>query len=176
MESTAVEQLRKDSEALQWIIAESVRLKASIVSADEREHGLRRILNFGHTIGHALEAETGYKHFLHGEAVAWGMIAASQIAAEKGNLDQLARDRIISAVLKVGPLPRVQVSEKKILQRLQSDKKTMRGTVHFVLPREIGKVDIVNDVPDELVLAAVKLLKTMSATSPPTTRRLRKAS
>ena len=73
--------LKRDPVELEWVIAESVKLKAEVVSADEREGGLRRVLNFGHTIGHALEAETGYRSFLHGEAVAWGMIAATNIAA-----------------------------------------------------------------------------------------------
>lgn len=161
MENVSVRDLRKDSEALQWIIAESVRLKASVVSADEREGGLRRVLNFGHTIGHALEAETAYKSFLHGEAVAWGMIAATSIAAKR-SLDSQAEKRIIDAVLNLGPLPPVQVSPRNILRRLQSDKKTLRGTVHFVLPREIGKVDIVNDVPDESILEALEQLRTIS--------------
>lgn len=163
MEHVSVRDLRRDSEALQWIIAESVKLKASVVSADEREHGLRRILNFGHTIGHALEAETAYKHFLHGEAVAWGMIAATHIAVANENLDRIAETRITEAVLRLGSLPAVQVSPRNILRRLQSDKKTHQGTVHFVLPREIGKVDIVNDVPDELILNALDELRKLSA-------------
>jgi 3-dehydroquinate synthase len=162
MENISVRDLRKDSETLQWIIAESVKLKASVVSADEREQGLRRLLNFGHTIGHALETETAYKHFLHGEAVAWGMIAATIIAAN-GSLDPLAKGRIIDAVLKLGPLPAVQVNARNILRRLQSDKKTIQGAVHFVLPREIGKVEIVNDVRDESILDAVEQLRKLSA-------------
>jgi 3-dehydroquinate synthase len=162
MEDISVRDLRRDPEALQWIIAESVKLKASVVSADEREHGLRRILNFGHTIGHALEAETAYKHFLHGEAVAWGMIAATQIAAANGKLDRISERRIVEAVLKLGALPSVEVNAKSILRRLQTDKKTRQGTVHFVLPREIGKVDIVNDVPDELIMDALDELKKLS--------------
>jgi len=163
MENSSLRDLRKDQESLQWIIAESVKLKASVVSADEREYGLRRILNFGHTIGHALEAETAYKHFLHGEAVAWGMIAATRIAAANGNLDRVSEARITEAVRKLGPLPAVQVSCKNILRRLQFDKKTIQGAVHFVLPREIGKVDIVNDVPEESILDAVEQLRKLSA-------------
>lgn len=162
MESLSVRDLRKDLEALQWIIAESVKLKAGVVSADEREGGLRRVLNFGHTIGHALEAETAYKYFLHGEAVAWGMIAAVFIAAN-WNLDPMAGKRMIDAVFNLGPLPEVQVNPRNILRRLQTDKKTVRGMVHFVLPREIGKVDIVNDVPEESILDAVDQLRRFSA-------------
>src|SRR6266581_8995708 len=84
LERCSIRDLRKDAEFLAWTIAESVRLKAQVVSADEREGDLRRVLNFGHTIGHALEAGTSYRQFLHGEAVAWGMIAASRIAADVG--------------------------------------------------------------------------------------------
>jgi len=80
LEKADVKQLRRNREKIEWVIAQSVKLKAKVVSSDERESGLRRVLNFGHTIGHALEAETNYRHFLHGEAVAWGMIAAAHIA------------------------------------------------------------------------------------------------
>src|SRR4029077_10514575 len=78
--------LKRDPPTVERLIAESVRLKAHVVSVDEKENGLRRVLNFGHTIGHALEAETGYRTLLHGEAVAWGMVAAARIAAGVGKL------------------------------------------------------------------------------------------
>ena len=84
MERNPKKILGRDSRALQRVIGDSIRVKADVVSADEKESGLRRILNFGHTIGHALEAATDYSHFLHGEAVAWGMIAAAAIARESG--------------------------------------------------------------------------------------------
>jgi 3-dehydroquinate synthase len=154
--------LRHDPQILEWVIAESVRLKAEVVSADEREHGLRRILNFGHTIGHALEAETEYRHFLHGEAVAWGMIAAAKIATATDCLDPDAAARISEAVLFSGPLPKVKVRSRSILRRLQSDKKTRDGVVHFVLPTEIGKVQVVKDVPEQVVIKAVDDLRQMS--------------
>ena len=156
LEKGDLKALRRDVGALEWVIAESVRLKAEVVSADEREGGLRRVLNLGHTIGHALEAETNYRHFLHGEAVAWGMIAAAHIAVAMGSLDGAAAQRIADAVLAAGPLPKVEVRGRNILRRLQADKKTRDGVVHFVLPREIGKVEIVNNVPPEVVLDAVK--------------------
>jgi 3-dehydroquinate synthase len=116
------------------------------------------VLNFGHTIGHALEAESSYRRFLHGEAVAWGMIAATGIAAESGRISQAAADRITSAILNFGPLPRVTARARDILRLLYSDKKTRSGRLHFVLPREIGNVEIVNDVPDKLILKAVQRL------------------
>ncbi len=163
LESMNLKKLRHDSQALEWVIAESVRLKAEVVASDEREHGLRRILNFGHTIGHALEAETEYRHFLHGEAVAWGMVAAANIAAEIRCLDSGAAQRISDAVLSSGMLPGVQVSSRAILKRLQADKKTRDGVVHFVLPTEIGKVQVVNDVPEQAVLKAMNELRRLSS-------------
>jgi 3-dehydroquinate synthase len=162
LEKIEVKQLRRDVASLEWVIAESVRLKAEIVSADEREGGLRRVLNFGHTIGHALEAETGYRRFLHGEAVAWGMIAAAHIAAAVDMIDSNTACRISDAVLGLGPLPKVQARSRSILRLLQTDKKTRNGVVHFVLPREIGKVEVVNDVPEQVVIEAVDELRRLS--------------
>lgn len=154
--------LKRDPGEVEWVIAQSVKLKAEVVSADEREGGLRRVLNLGHTIGHALEAETKYSHLLHGEAVAWGMIAATNIALSVGRTDSVTAGRIADAVLSLGRLPEVNVSAKKILARLKSDKKTQNGVVHFVLPREIGKVEIASDVPESAVLQAVEELRRLS--------------
>jgi 3-dehydroquinate synthase len=154
--------LKRDPVELEWIIAQSVKLKAEVVSADEREGGLRRVLNLGHTIGHALETETGYRRMLHGEAVAWGMIAANNIALSVGRTDSVTAGRIADAVLSLGRLPEVNVSPRKILARLQSDKKTQNGVVHFILPREIGKVEVAGDVPESAVLNAVDELRRLS--------------
>jgi 3-dehydroquinate synthase len=162
LENILVKQLRRDEATLEWVIAESVKLKAEVVSSDERESGLRRVLNFGHTIGHALEAETKYRRFLHGEAIAWGMIAAAHIAATVGRIDINAARRISDAVIGLGPLPKVGVRSRNILRLLRADKKTRDGSVHFVLPREIGKVEIVNDVPDQVVIEAVDELRRLS--------------
>jgi 3-dehydroquinate synthase len=162
LERVDVKELRRDVAKLEWVIAESVKLKAEVVSSDERENGLRRVLNLGHTIGHALEAETEYRHFLHGEAVAWGMIAAARIAAAVDRIDTTAAGRITDAVRQLGPLPGVQVPSRNILRLLKADKKTRNGVVHFVLPREIGKVEIVNDVPEHVVLEAVDELRRLS--------------
>jgi 3-dehydroquinate synthase len=167
LEKVEVRQLRRDPEMLQWVIAEAVKLKAEIVSADEREGGLRRVLNFGHTIGHALEAESGYRRFLHGEAVAWGMIAAAHLAAGLEQCDRPTASRITERTLTLAPLPKVTARSRDILRLLQSDKKTRNGVVHFVLPREIGKVEIVNDVPESAVLAAVDELRRLSGHSQP---------
>lgn len=154
--------LKRDPGELEWIISQSVKLKAEVVSADEREGGLRRVLNLGHTIGHALEAETGYRRMLHGEAVAWGMIAANNIALTVNRTDSVTAGRIADAVLSLGRLPEVNVSPRKILARLQSDKKTQNGVVHFILPREIGKVEVASDVPESAILSAVDELRRLS--------------
>jgi 3-dehydroquinate synthase len=154
--------LERDPTTVERLITESVRLKAHVVSVDEKENGLRRILNFGHTVGHALEAETGYRALLHGEAVAWGMVAASRIAALSGKLDERTSERISDATLELGPLPRLNIRGRNIVRRLQSDKKTRAGKVHFVLPTEIGKVEIVNDVSESAVLEAVDEIRRLS--------------
>src|SRR5205814_4336491 len=159
IENSTIKDLRKYNEQLTWAIAESVRLKAKIVSADEKEGDLRRVLNLGHTLGHALEAATEYKHFLHGEAVAWGIQAAARISLEIGLCDQAIYDRIRDAVHAWGKLPSVTLQTGKALRLLQSDKKTEAGTVNFILPREIGKVEIVKNVPQAAISAALTELR-----------------
>ena len=154
-EERAREILERDPAVIEKVIADSVKLKASIVSADEREGGLRQVLNFGHTIGHALEAETNYTQILHGEAVGWGMIAATHIALAFGKLDSVTAGRITNSVMSFHKLPQLKFTAANILKRLRSDKKTKQGVVHFVLPREIGKVEITSDVPEEIVRSAV---------------------
>ncbi len=154
--------LKRDPGTVERLIAASVRLKAHVVSVDEKENGLRRVLNFGHTIGHALEAETGYRSLLHGEAVAWGMVAAARIAAEVGKLPAREADRISLATRALGKLPKLELRPRNIARRLHSDKKTRNGKVHFVLPTEIGKVEVVNDVPEAVVLGAVEEIRELS--------------
>jgi 3-dehydroquinate synthase len=155
--------LDRDRAVLEKVIADSVRLKASVVSADEREAGLRQVLNLGHTIGHALEAETGYKQLLHGEAVAWGLIAATRIALMVKKLDEESGQRIISAVLGFGKPPGMKIDAVSVFRRLRSDKKTRDGVVHFILPRAIGKVEIVDDVPEAVVRAVVNEIREMAS-------------
>lgn len=144
-------------EVLDRIIAESVRIKAEVVSADEREGGLRKILNFGHTVGHALEAETQYSRFLHGEAVAFGMRAATDLAWRVGMLPAADRDTIVNTVAKYGPIPSLDgIAADSLAARLRSDKKTIQGNVHFVLPDRIGHTEIRSGVDPTLVLASIK--------------------
>jgi 3-dehydroquinate synthase len=154
--------LDRDPAVIEKVIADSVRLKASVVTADEREGGLRQVLNFGHTIGHALEAETRYTQLLHGEAVAWGMIAATHIALSTGKLDSVTAGRISNSILGFGRLPRMELKTANILKRLRSDKKTRQGVVHFVLPREIGKVEIASDVPEAIIRSAIDEIRKLA--------------
>jgi 3-dehydroquinate synthase len=162
LEKSSIKDLRKTPEFLAWAIAESVRLKAKVVSADEREGDLRRVLNFGHTIGHALEAATNYRQFLHGEAVAWGMIAAARIAADLGCCPTEVYERIRTAVLHWGKLPPVRVQTAKAIKLMRSDKKTETGVLHFVLPRTIGRVEVVKDIPESAVAAAMAEIRQAS--------------
>ena len=162
LEKTTIRNLRKDPEFLAWTIAESARLKAQVVSADEKEGDLRRVLNFGHTLGHAFEAATGYRRYLHGEAVAWGMIAAARIASEIGLCDRAIYERIRSATLAWGKLPPVTITTARAMSLIQSDKKTERGAVHFVLPTEIGKVKITSDVPEQAIRRALSEIRDQS--------------
>ena len=152
----------RDPATLERIIAASVKLKAEVVSADEREQGLRRVLNLGHTIGHALEAETNYKSLLHGEAVAWGMVAVTGIARSLDRLDSSTAQRITAATLNLGKLPKLNLKSRNVFKRLHSDKKTRNGRVHFVLPAAIGRVEIVSDVPEQVVLSQIEAIRDLS--------------
>jgi 3-dehydroquinate synthase len=154
--------ISRDPQLLERVILDSARIKAQVVSADERESDLRRILNFGHTIGHALEADTGYKHFLHGEAVGWGMAAAAMIGTAVRKTMPGVAQRIVSAVLAYSPLPEVNSRGEDILKRLQADKKTLGGRVNFVLPISVGKVTISDKVPDDVIVDAVEQLRYLS--------------
>jgi 3-dehydroquinate synthase len=157
MDQCAPAVLAQEPATLERIIAAAVRIKAQVVTADEREGDLRRILNFGHTFGHALEAETRYERFLHGEAIAWGMRAATILAEKTGRLDASDAVCIQSVIAKYGSIPSVDgVDAGNLAARLRSDKKTIQGTVHFVLPVKIGDVAIVSGVEDGLVLEAIQ--------------------
>jgi 3-dehydroquinate synthase len=144
-------------EIVDRMICDSVRIKAEVVSGDEKEEDRRRILNFGHTYGHALEAETGYSRFLHGEAVAWGMKAAALLAAKQRILPIDGQREIAVCVDSYGPFPPLNGIDPLLLaSRLKNDKKTVKGTIHFVLPERIGSVKITSNVDERLVLGAIE--------------------
>jgi 3-dehydroquinate synthase len=158
MESRPDAVLARDPDVLAGLIAESVRIKCEVVSADEKEGGLRRILNFGHTIGHALEAETAYARFLHGEAVGIGMKAAAHLSHLAGLLAIEDRGRILHAIALYGPLPSTQgIAAGNLAARLARDKKAVQGAVHFVLATRIGGTRIVTGLDPALVLEATRM-------------------
>ncbi len=142
-----------DLEVLERVVARCCELKAKVVEKDEREKGLRSILNFGHTLGHALEALTDYKKYKHGEAVAIGMVGACRIAEKMGMLKKEAGDRIEHLIGKAGLPVRigVKLSVDDIIQVLSLDKKVRAGKVRFVLPERIGRVVVRNDVPEDIL-------------------------
>ncbi len=148
--------LQRDASVVDRMISESVGIKAHVVTSDEREMGLRKILNFGHTFGHALEAETGYTRFLHGEAVGWGMRAATILAKNRGMPGSVATE-ILSVIDSYGPIPGLEgISAAALEGRLLADKKTVHGTIHFVLPVSVGEVQIVTGITQREALAAIE--------------------
>src|SRR5205814_1574487 len=143
-------------EAVDHIIAESVRMKAEVVSGDEREGDQRRILNFGHTFGHALEAESSYTRFLHGEAVAWGMRAAIYLGEITGHVSAEDSVEMLELIADYGPIPPVHgIPAENLFARLVHDKKTVQGKVHFVLPLRIGEVTVVSGIDEKAVREAI---------------------
>jgi 3-dehydroquinate synthase len=156
LETRADAVLLRQPDPVDELIAASIRIKAEVVSADECESGLRRILNFGHTIGHAIEAETEYVRFLHGEAIGWGMLAAVRMAQLRGMLDSGSADRIAKVICRYGPLPAANdVDPDRLIAKLASDKKTLQGKIHFVLPVSIGEVKVVSNIQTELIRQAI---------------------
>jgi 3-dehydroquinate synthase len=156
--------LRMDMSTLEWVIERCVRAKACVVSGDEHEAGLRQTLNFGHTIGHALESLTEYKLFLHGEAVAWGMLGATLIAVGMNRLGEKDASLIALLIARCGPLPRLpRISSAALSRAVASDKKSRAGRVRWVLPKRIGAVDIGIDVPEKLLGMAWRELPTFFA-------------
>ncbi|HWW86185.1 MAG TPA: 3-dehydroquinate synthase [Vicinamibacterales bacterium] len=144
-------------EVLAPIIAEACQIKASVVSSDEQEAGPRRILNFGHTAGHAIEAVTKYRRYRHGEAVAYGMLVAAELARERGALAERDQQALSDIIASLGPLPPIaDVPTTEILEAIQHDKKTIAGRLHFVLPTAVGAATIVDDVVEKELRTALK--------------------
>jgi 3-dehydroquinate synthase len=149
----------KDPVALTHIVQRSCRLKADVVEQDERETtGLRAALNYGHTFAHAFEALGDYAELLHGEAVAAGMRCAARLAARLGRLDVATverQDALLAALgLKLDP---PAVDGQEMLRAMHRDKKATAGRLRFILPDRIGRVELVDDVPDDSVLAALEM-------------------
>ena len=147
----------KDPAVLTAVIAESCRIKGDVVAADERESGPRRVLNFGHTAGHAIESVTRYRRFRHGEAVAYGMLVATQLAVTRGALPDDRRQALADLIASLGPLPPIaDIAAAELIEAMQHDKKMHAGKLHFVLPTAIGATAIVDDVTEPEIRAALK--------------------
>jgi 3-dehydroquinate synthase len=146
----------KDAQALVPAIVDSCRIKADVVSKDERESGLRRILNFGHTVGHALEAVTHYRRFRHGEAIALGMIAAADLAVARGAMAERERSALAGLIAKLGPLPPVtDLAVPEVMDAIRRDKKVVHGRLHFVIAIEIGATMTIDDVTEDELRAVL---------------------
>ena len=158
MEEHADEVLGREARALEKVIAASIRMKAEVVKQDEREHGLRMILNLGHTVGHALEQATGYKALLHGEAVGWGMVAALYLARRRGTISSSQFERLENLIRLYGPLPALKLRVPKVVGATEGDKKNVGGVTRFVLPVGIGDAGVVEDVTAAELEAAVKYI------------------
>jgi 3-dehydroquinate synthase len=155
MEEHVRDVLGLERKALEKVIAESIRMKAGVVHKDERESGLRMILNLGHTVGHALEQATGYKTLLHGEAVGWGMVAALYLARQRGTISGRQFERLESLIHLYGPLPPLKLRAGDVVAATGGDKKNLGGVRRFVLPVGIGDAGVVEDVTAAELEAAV---------------------
>ncbi len=156
LEKNADAMLHGDVDALADAIRVSVGIKARVVSADERESGQRMLLNLGHTVGHAIEAATQYRVLRHGEAVAWGMIAAVRLAAARTALPANDAARIEHLIHHFGPLPRFSATAQRLLDLTSADKKNRSDTRNFVLPIKIGKAVVTSDVTTQELHRAIQ--------------------
>lgn len=155
MEEHADEVLGRDPKALEKVIAASIRMKAGVVNRDERENGLRMILNLGHTVGHAIEQATRYKALLHGEAVGWGMIAALYVAHRRRSITGAQAARLENLIHLYGPLPALKLRVPKLIAATGSDKKNVGGVRRFVLPIGIGDAGVIEDLATSELQGAI---------------------
>ncbi len=152
LESSIEALANRDANTLDFVIPRCIQVKAKVVSRDERESGLREILNFGHTFAHAFETATRYREYLHGEAVGWGMIAASRLAGRMGLLAEENAVRIERLVRRVGSLPALPATKSsRLVEIMHSDKKARGGKLRFVLSPKIGRAETFGPVAPKLV-------------------------
>ncbi|MBM3367220.1 MAG: 3-dehydroquinate synthase [Betaproteobacteria bacterium] len=156
LEANIEKLLARDRDALAHAVQRSCELKAQVVAADERETGQRALLNFGHTFGHAIEAGLGYGEWLHGEAVAAGMVLAAELSARVGNLAAADTARVRALLLRARlPVRGPALGAERYLQLMQVDKKAARGRVRFVLLEAIGRASLRDGVDEKLVREAL---------------------
>ena len=138
--------MKRDSQLLIQSVIRSCQNKADIVEADEFESGIRAILNLGHTFGHAIETDTGYGTWLHGEAIATGMVMAAYLSEQMGWLSREENQRIKSLIIHANlPINPPEISKQKFLDLMQLDKKTKKDQIHLVLQQGIGKAILTSD-------------------------------
>ena len=160
IEDRAADILACDPETMTELIVRNVAIKAAVVSGDEREAGERAHLNFGHTVGHAIEVVVGYDKMPHGRAVSLGMVAACGMAVRRGLIDAAAAARVTTLLEGLGlPVRQDGLDADRIWQAMQHDKKARGGKVRMVLPTELGRVDIFDDTTREEVADAVRALE-----------------
>jgi 3-dehydroquinate synthase len=148
--------LARDPAALEHAVRRSCELKAQVVAADERESGLRAILNFGHSFGHAIEAGVGYGEWLHGEAVATGMVMAAELSARAGTLRQQDADRAKALIARAGlPVRGPKLAVERYLELMQVDKKAAAGRVRFILLDGLGRATQRGDLDERLVRESI---------------------
>lgn len=156
LENNAAKILRRERAVLEHIVFRSCEIKATVVSQDEKESGLRQILNFGHTLGHAIEKETGYVRYNHGEAIAAGMMGAAYISAFLGLIDASAVKRLAALLERLHLPVAVQGCDAdNIYADIFHDKKTVRGKVNWILMENIGRVAGFDNVPENIVKQAI---------------------
>ena len=143
--------LQLDHTALLKIIADSCQIKTSVVEEDEKEVYLRAILNYGHTIGHAIETLTNYNKYRHGEAIAIGMLYATKIAIEIGLTNNKVYERQLSLIKRLGLPLTIDLKPGDIVKTLYTDKKVISGKLRFILPKKIGEVIISDEVTEEIL-------------------------
>ena len=157
IEKRLPEILKCSAREIEHIILASAQIKADVVALDEKETGPRAILNYGHTVGHAFEAATNYRRFKHGEAVAWGMIAALRYGREVGLLEETDVDRLIRLIHSVGKLPSIKgIPFDDIWNALMLDKKFQNGNIRMILLNEPGKAAIYNDIEKDSLCGFLK--------------------
>ena len=159
----AIADLEVEPERLDWLIARNCRIKADVVAKDETEQGLREILNYGHTVGHAVEVLTNYEDYKHGEAVYLGMIAAGKIAVNRGMWSAEEFDRQQALLERIGiPKGVGRLSTDELMDKMLSDKKARGGVIRFVLPEAIGKVVSCDDVTRGEIEKGIEFMKEAS--------------
>ena len=152
IENNLHEILNLKENKLKHIIKKSCEIKGKIVSLDEKEENLRSILNFGHTIGHAIEALTGYQKYIHGEAVAIGMVYACKLALDLGYINEKYFERIFSLIQKTGlPTDYEDLPKENIVEAIKLDKKSRESKINFVLPSGFGKVEVISVKKEEIL-------------------------